>query len=59
MSKTNPDYVLRAQLITQLLISRNASDYCSVDAIRSGGIDHRLLADLGVIAEVIIEVAKR
>lgn len=59
MSKTNPDYVLRAQLITKMMLSLDDQEYSVIGSMRRGGIDARLLEDLGVIADEIIKVAKR
>jgi len=59
MSKTNPDYVLRAQLITQMPLSLDDPDYSIIQNTRRNGIDQRLLDDLGFLAGEIIKVAKR
>lgn len=59
MSKTNPDYVLRAQLITQVLLSLDDQEYSVIGSMRLGGVDTRLLNELGVIVDEIIKAAKR
>lgn len=59
MSKTNPDYVLRAQLITKMMLSLDDEEYSVIRHLRRDGIDDRLLRDLGIIADEIIKVAKR
>ena len=59
MSKTNPDYVLRAQLITKMMLSLDDQEYSVIGNMRRNGIDDRLLRDLGIIADEIIKVAKR
>ena len=58
MSKTNPDYVLRAQLMTQMLLSMDGPDYSAVYSMRKNGIDSRLLADLAFIAAAVIKASK-
>lgn len=59
MSKTNPNYELRAHLITQLMLSFDGPDYSVVGDMRRNGIDYRLLESLGILAAEIIKVAKQ
>lgn len=59
MSKTNPDYVLRAQLITKMMLSLDDQEYSVIGNMRRNGLDDRLLRGLGIIADEIIKVAKR
>ena len=59
MSKINPDYVLRAQLIAQLLLSLDDQEYSVIGSMLRGGVDTRLLNELGVIADEIIKASKR
>lgn len=59
MSKTNPDYVLRAQLITQMLLSLDGPDYSVVHSMQKSGVDSRRLEALAAIAAEVIKVAKK
>lgn len=59
MSKVNPDYVLRAQLMTQMLLSLDGPDYSVVHSMQKSGVDRRRLEDLAAIASEVIKAAKK
>ena len=59
MSNTNPDYVLRAHLITKLLMSLDEPEDPVVDYVLRHRNREALMADLGTIVSEIIKAAKR
>ncbi|HEY7822879.1 MAG TPA: hypothetical protein VIG24_08610 [Acidimicrobiia bacterium] len=66
MSKTNPDYVLRAQLITQVMIAAHGKDLGSQMILErhlkyrdDGRVFDSEIADASLVVDEIIRAAKR
>lgn len=66
MSKANPDYVLRAQLITQIMVAVHGEDLGSTSTMMSHmrkRVDGRVygieIDNISLVVDEIIKVAKR